>query len=104
MKVQPAVILDDPHLPELIHEKADSGASGADHLRQGFLADFGDNSLWFAFFAEMGQQQKHPRQPLLTRIEKLIYQILLNPDVAREHIGEEYLGKGRLFVEHADRR
>ena len=32
--VQPAVVVDDPKLAELIHEETDSGPRGADHLGQ----------------------------------------------------------------------
>jgi hypothetical protein len=37
-----AVILDEAQFPELVHEKIDSRARCADHLRQRFLLYFGD--------------------------------------------------------------
>jgi hypothetical protein len=37
-----AVILDEAQFPELVHEKFDSRARCADHLRQRFLLYFGD--------------------------------------------------------------
>ena len=35
------------------------------------------------------RQQERPREPLFTRVEELIDQILLNPDVSSEHVGNE---------------
>ena len=63
---------------------------------------FANHRLRFPFFAEVGQREKHPRQPLLTGVEALIDQVLLNPHVPGEQIGQEHLGKSRLVVEHTD--
>src|SRR4051794_37190609 len=41
-----------------------------------------------------------PRQPLLARVEELVHQILRNPNVAREQVGEEEFGEGRLIIKH----
>ena len=40
--VNTAVVLDEAHFPELIHEKIDSGARCPDHFRQHLLRYFGD--------------------------------------------------------------
>jgi len=48
---------------------------------------------------EIGQQEEQACEPLLTHIDELIHQILLNPNVAREQMGEEQLGEYRLFRE-----
>ena len=99
VNLQATVVLDETQLPEPVHGKANSRSGGANDFRQCLLADLCNHRLWFAFFAEIGQQQKHPRQPLLTGIEELIHQILLNPNVPGEHVMEQQLRKGRLFVE-----
>ena len=43
--LQPAVVLDEAQLAELVHEEADARAGRADHLRQRFLADLGDDGF-----------------------------------------------------------
>jgi hypothetical protein len=48
---------------------ADSGSSGADHLRQRFLTDVRIYRLWAAFLSEIREQQQHARKPPLARIE-----------------------------------
>jgi hypothetical protein len=44
-----------------------------------------------AVFAEAGQQQQNPRQPLLAGIEKLIDQVLFDPNIPRQQIRHEEL-------------
>ena len=46
--VQPPVVFNEAHFAELVHKKADSGARGADHLRQRFLADLSNQRLRLA--------------------------------------------------------
>jgi hypothetical protein len=45
------------------------------------LADFRNDRLRFALLAKIGHQEKHPRQTLFARIEKLIDQIFLDAGV-----------------------
>jgi hypothetical protein len=73
--LQPTVVLNKTQPTELVHEETDPGTSGANHLCQRFLADLRKHRFWFTFFAEIGQQEKHARQPLLTGIEELIDQV-----------------------------
>jgi hypothetical protein len=40
-----AIVMNEAQFPEFIHEKVDSGARRADHLRQHFLRYFGVNPL-----------------------------------------------------------
>src|SRR5438094_10890 len=98
-----AVVGDEPQLAELVHEMADSRASGADDLRQRLLADLRNHRLRLAFLSEISEQEKYPREPLLTRVEEVVHQVLLNSNVAREQIVKEYLGKRRLIMKHAYR-
>src|ERR1700737_3723677 len=75
------VVADEAQFAKLVHEMADSGSSGADHLPQRFLTDVGIYLRRAAFLSEMGEQQEQPRKPPLARIEQLVDQILLNPAV-----------------------
>src|ERR1017187_4560314 len=85
---------------KLVHKEADSRPGGADDFRQRLLGDLGDYRFRLAFFSEVGQQQEHSRQPLLTRVEELIHQVLLDTNAACEQMRYKHFGKGRLFVEH----
>src|SRR5271157_1171510 len=89
VNVQSAVIVDEAQLAEPVHEEVDSGARGANDLGQHLLADFGNHRLGFALLPEVRQQEQHPRQPLFAGVEKLVYQVLLNADVAGEQIPQE---------------
>ena len=66
---QSTVVFDESQFAEPIHEKADSRASGAHDLSQRFLADLGNHGFRFGFLAEVGHQQKYPRQPLFAGVE-----------------------------------
>ena len=79
MNLDAPVIFDKTELAKSIHEEADAGARGADHLRQRLLRDLGDVLFRLARLAIFPHQQQNPRQALFTRVEKLIDQIGLNP-------------------------
>src|SRR4029453_8395244 len=64
MTVQAAVVLDEAHLPKLVHEETHPGPRRPDHFGEGFLTDSGHHGLMLPVFAEAGQQQQNPRQPL----------------------------------------
>jgi len=83
---QAAVILNKAELSEPIHKEVNSRSGGADHFCQGFLAYFRNYVLRSSFFAKAGQQQKRPRQPLLSRVEQLINQVCLSVVVAANEI------------------
>jgi len=100
---QVAVVADESQLAKLVHEKADSGASDADQLRQRLLTHHRNYCLGHAFLAEICKQEKDPRQPFLARVEEVVHQILLNSNVAGEQIAKEHPGKSRLIVKDADR-
>src|ERR1700722_8239008 len=53
-----SVIADEAEFAELVHEEADAGTGGPDHLRKGCLADIRDDRLRTTFFSEVGQQQQ----------------------------------------------
>ena len=81
MNLQAALILDEAQLSKLVHEETHPGPRRPDHFGQGFLTDPGNDGLMLPVLAEAGQQQQNPRQPLLAGIEKLIYQVLFDPNI-----------------------
>jgi hypothetical protein len=93
MDLQPAVVVNKAQFSEPVHEEADPRAGCADHFRQHFLTDLGNDSLRYPFLAKVSEQQKDPGQPLFARIEKLIHQIFFVTDVARQQIGYEQGGE-----------
>ena len=84
MDFQVPVVVNEAHLTKLVHEMTDARPGGADHLRQGLLADLCDDGLRPSFLAEVGQQEKDPGKAFLGRIEQLIDKIGLDPRIARE--------------------
>ena len=54
------VVADEAQFAKLVHEMADSGSSGADHLRQRFLTDVRIYLLRATFLSEMREQQEQP--------------------------------------------
>jgi hypothetical protein len=99
-----SVVADESELAELVHEEADAGPGGPDHLRQSFLADIRTDRLRTSFLAEICQQKQQSGQPLLAGIEQLIDQILFNPAVPGQQIRHEYFGKFRLVVKGGEHR
>ena len=89
MHVHPAVVTNKAQFAESVHEETDAGARGADHIGECFMTDFRNGCFLRAVFPEMSHQQEDPRQPLLAGIEELIYQILLDANVATQDIREE---------------
>src|SRR5580704_540625 len=56
MNLDAAVVLNKAEFAKAIHEEADAGPSGADHLCQGFLRDLRNQSFWFTRLAKFRQQ------------------------------------------------
>jgi hypothetical protein len=79
------VVIDEAKFAKLVHEKADTGSGGADHLCQSFLTNPQTDRLRAAFLSEISQQQQQARKPPLARIEELIDQVLLNPAIAARY-------------------
>src|SRR3954469_4342494 len=79
-------VVDEPHFPKTVHEKADSRTRSANHLCQCFLAYLWNHSLRNSLFAEVGQHKKHAGQPLLAGIEQLVNQVLFVTDVPRQQV------------------
>jgi hypothetical protein len=56
-----AVVFDKAKLAKPVHEKTDSGTSGADHLRQRLLRDFRKRRFRATRLAKFRHQQENPR-------------------------------------------
>ncbi len=75
------VVLNEAEFPEFVHEKVDSRARCANHLRQHLLGNFGKHLFWLGFLAIPSEQQKSAGQSFLAGVKKLIDQILFDSDV-----------------------
>ena len=97
-----AVVFDETKFSKFVHEKIDAGPRGADHLRQHLLRNLGEDLLRMFPCAIAGEQEQSAGQPFFAGVEKLVDQILLNPNVSPEHIGDETVGEFMFRVEHAN--
>src|ERR1700682_4339983 len=68
-------VIDKAQLPELIHEDIDPRSGCADHLRQVFLTDPGNDRFGLALLAKTREQQETPSQTLLAGVEDLVDEI-----------------------------
>ena len=80
------IIVDKAMLPEPVHEMTDPGPGCADHLCQGVLIHSGDYGFSPTFLAKMRKQQENPGQTLFAGVEKLVYEVLLISDIARQQV------------------
>jgi hypothetical protein len=96
------VVFNKAELTKAIHEKADTGAAGADHLCQSLLRDGRDERLRFIRFTKFGQQQENPGQTLFAGIEKLIDNVGLDSHTPGQQEFHVHFGEGMLYVHHAD--
>jgi len=74
-----ALVFDEAKLAKAVHKKADTRTSGADHFRQRFLSDRGDQRFRLTRLAKFSHEQEDARQPLFAGVEELIDQIRLGP-------------------------
>ena len=58
MYADAAVVFDESVLPKTVHEEADAGACGADHLGERLLGDLWNERFGFAGLAELRHQQQ----------------------------------------------
>ena len=94
-------VIDKAQRPELVHEVADPGSGGSDHLRQMFLIYPRKDGFGFSFLAITRKQEENPGEALLTGVEELIDQILLIPHVADQEMRHKQFRDVVLFVEHS---
>jgi hypothetical protein len=94
------VVANETQLPELVHEKVNTRASCAYHLRKSFLTDVGNCNFGLSVLAEVSKQEENASKPFLARIEKLINQILFVPHVPYQQIRHEHVGKSVLSMNY----
>src|SRR5580658_3878204 len=94
--LQPAVVVNEPHLSESVHKKTDPRPRCSYHLSKSLLTDLGNYGLGYAFLTEMSKQEQNPSQSFFAGIEKLIDQIRLVADVPCQQIRYEQIGE-RVF-------
>ena len=97
-----AVVIDKAEFAKAIHEEADAGPRGTDHLRQGFLRNGRDESFPFSRLAKLRHQQENPRQALFAGVEELIDKIGLSAHAAGQQEFQEPVREGMLLMHHAD--
>ena len=97
-----SVVLDEAQFSKFVHEEIDAGPRCADHLRQHLLRHLGEHLLRMVPCAVAREQEQSACQPFFAGVEELVDQILLNPNVSREHIGDEAVGELMFRVEHAN--
>src|SRR4051794_31368260 len=95
----PASVVDKAHLAEAVHEETDSRTGCANHFRQSFLADLGNDRLRGPFLAEVREQEKDSGQPFFAGVEQLINQVFFVADIATQQIGNEQVRKRVLPME-----
>src|SRR5690242_4212774 len=78
--VEAAVISNKSQLSEFSHEEVYPSARRTNHFREHSLRYLGEHLLGFVLYAVSSEKEKSPRQPFLTRIEQVVYQILLAAD------------------------
>src|SRR3984885_2210222 len=102
MYLDTPVVFDEAELAKAIHEEADPGPRGPDHLRQGFLGDLRNQTFRFARHAKLRHQEKNPGQTLFAGVEKLVDQVSLRAHTPGKEKFEEQIGESMFFVNHAD--
>jgi hypothetical protein len=95
-----AVVFDEAHFSELVHEEIDSRAGCAHHLSQSLLTDLRDHGFGLSVLAKMSQQQQHPGKSFFAGIEKLVNQVLFISEVPRQQICYEHVGQRMFPVKH----
>jgi len=96
-----AVVVYVTEIAESIEEEADTGSGCADHLRQSFLTDLGDDRNRLGFLTEVSHQHEQPRKAFFTGIEQMIDEISFHADVACKQVREELLSELRFTMKQA---
>src|SRR5580692_926158 len=83
------VVFDEAQLSEFVHEEIHTRTRRSDHARQRLLRNLRQGANGLVLFSIAREQQQRARQPLFAGVEKLINEILFDPDVMRQHIPDE---------------
>ena len=81
-----AVVFDETHFPEFVHEKIDSRPSGANHLREHLLRYFGEPLVRTASRAIVCEQQQVRASRFSRGVEELIDQVRFDSEISRQHV------------------
>src|SRR6267378_3201780 len=84
-----AVVFDEAESLEFIQKEIHTRARRPDHFRQRRLRHLRHHANRLVLFPIACEQKERAGQPLLARVEELIDQVLFDPDVARQHVGDE---------------
>ena len=84
-----AIVVNETHLSEAVHEEADARTGGAYHLSEGLLTNLGRYGLGRAFFAEVSEQKEDARKSFFTGIEELIDEILFITNISSQQISHK---------------
>ena len=82
MNPDASVIFNKTELAKSIHEEADAGPRGPNHVRQRFLRDLRNQRFRLTRLTEFRHQQENSRQTLFAGVEKLIDKIGLGSHTA----------------------
>ncbi|HKT79842.1 MAG TPA: hypothetical protein VJP86_06450 [Vicinamibacterales bacterium] len=99
VNLQLAVVFDEPEFAELVHEEVDARSRRPHHLGQRLLRQFRQHAMRRTRFTIARQEQQGAGEPLFARAEELIDGILFDPDVPRQHVGEEAIRERRPGVQ-----
>jgi hypothetical protein len=88
-----AVVLKEAQFPEFVHEEIDPGPRSSNHPGQNLLGYFGEHLLKLARRAITREQQQSACQALLAGVKELVNQVSFDPEVSRQHIGNEAVGE-----------
>jgi hypothetical protein len=102
MDLQLSVVLNEAKFAEFVHEKANSRAGRPDHLGQSLLRDSRNYDVGLPLLTEIGQQQENSGQSFFARVEQLIDEIFLNPEIARQQVVDEKLRERGIAMKHID--
>src|ERR1035437_374145 len=97
-----AVVVDESLFAETVHEVADAGPGGADHLRQSLLADFNAHGFGVGLAAKASHGQEDAGQALFAGAEDLIDELFYDTTDAAEEMRDEKLRKSGLLVDDVD--
>jgi hypothetical protein len=96
------VVVDKAELAKPIHEEADAGPGGSDHLCQSLLRDWRNQMFRFSRFAKFGEEKENSGQTFFTGVEKLVDKIGLGSHASGQQKFQIKFGKGALLVHQAD--
>jgi hypothetical protein len=87
------VVIDEAQLAEFVHEEADAGSRRPNHFRKRLLTESDWNDTRVSFLSIVREKQQQAGKPLLTRIEKLIDYVFLDPTIPAQQMFHKQVGE-----------